>query len=123
LDRAEADKLAEQIVRLDERIFSAGIISNSGVGLGNYVREAYRSKYPRDREAWASVDFKQAMIFGSAKGTNRMLSELESIVFIRKDCKQILVWDDNKAVIAAAVLDKSINGTELSNKIRKLLGL
>ena len=123
LDQAEAEKLAEKIVGLDEGIFTCGIISNSGESLGGYVRPSHRSRYPLDKEGWASVDFKQAMVFGSAKGTNQMLSEIEAIVFIRKKSKQILIWDQERGIIATALFDKSMNGTDLGKKIRTMLGL
>ena len=90
LNQVEAKKLAEKIVGLEEGIFTAGIISNTGEGLGGYVGPSYRSKYPVDKAAWATVDFKQALVFGCAKGTNQMLSEIEAIVFIRKKSKQLL---------------------------------
>jgi hypothetical protein len=123
MEQTEAEKLAEEIVGLDERVFSAGIISNTGETLGGYVRQAFRSKYPVDKEGWAAVDFAQALIIGSAKRTDRLLSEMEAIVFIRKELKQILIWDQNRGVIAAAAFDRSISGTDLSKKIRSLLSL
>jgi hypothetical protein len=123
LDQADAEKLAQKIVSLDKGIFTAGIISNSGETLGGYVRPSHRSRFPLDKAGWATVDFKQAMVFGSAKGTNQMLSEIEAIVFIRKESKQILIWDQERGIIVAAIFDKSINGSDLGKKIRAMLGL
>jgi hypothetical protein len=123
LDQAEAEKMAEKIVGLDQRIYTAGIISNTGETLGGYVRPSYRSKFPSSKTGWATVDFKQAMVFGSAKGTNEMLSEIEAIVFIRKNAKQILIWDQHRSIIVAVLFDKSLHSSEFSDKIRKMLGL
>jgi hypothetical protein len=123
MNQAEAEKIAEKIVALDDGILTAGIISNTGETLGGYVKPSYRSKFPSSKSGWASVDFKQAMIFGSAKGTNQMLSEIEAIVFIRKNAKQILIWDQYRSVIVTVLFSKALNGSDLSTKIRKLLGL
>jgi hypothetical protein len=123
LNQAEAEKISERIVSLDEGIFTSGIISHTGESLGGYVRPSYRSKFPPSKNGWATVDFKQAMVFGSAKGTDQMLSEIEAIVFIRKNAKQILIWDQDRSVIVAVLFAKSLNGTELSYKIRAMLGL
>jgi hypothetical protein len=123
LYRGEAEELSKEIVDLNEGIFSAGIISNTGESLGGYVRPAYRSRYPVDKAGWATVDFKQAMVFGSAKGTSELLSEIEAIIFIRKELKQILIWHNRKGVIITAIFDKSMNETVLCNKIRATLGL
>lgn len=121
--QSEAEKLAEKIVGLDEAIFTAGVISNTGETLGGFVRRAYRSKYPVNKAGWASVDFKQAMVYGSARGTNSMLSDIEAILFVRMDSKQILIWDQERGIIVTALFKKSINGTDISEKIRELLGL
>jgi hypothetical protein len=121
--QAEAEKLAEKIVGLDEAIFTAGVISNTGETLGGFVRRAYRSKYPVDKARWASVDFKQALVFGSARGTNAMLSDIEAILFVRVDSKQILVWDQEKGIIVTALFKKSLNDTDIIERIRKLLGI
>jgi hypothetical protein len=113
LDQVQAEKLAEKLVGLDEGIFTAGLISNTGETLGGYVRPSYRSKFPTDKSGWATVDFKQAMIFGSAKGTSQMLSEIEAIVFIRKTSKQILIWDPERSIIVAVLFDKSLDSGKL----------
>ena len=56
----------------------------------------------------------------NAKAFDRSSSAVESVVIIRKESKTLFIWMPQHAVIIAAVLEKAANGTELSNKIRKL---
>jgi hypothetical protein len=123
LNQAEAEKLAEEIVNLDEGIFGVGILSNTGEAVGGYVRSRYRKRYSPDRLVWSEVAFKEALICGSAKETSKMLSGIESIVFIRRESKGMLILVQDRAIIVGIVFDKSMNGTDLSNKIRTFLGL
>ena len=57
----------------------------------------------------------------NAKAFDRSSSEVVSVVIIRKESKTLFIWMPQYVVIIAAVLEETVNGTILSNKIREIL--
>jgi hypothetical protein len=121
LDRAQAELLARKVVDSDEHVFSCGVISYKGESLGSYVRPSQRSKYPAGKEAWANVDFANALVLGAASKMSRLLSEIESVVYIRQESIQMLVGLPAEELIVATMLAKSVDALEMSDKLRRLL--
>ena len=120
LEPQEANRLAREVLAVDISIISVGIISNNGAPLGGSVADAHRHSVSEDPKNWEISAFKGALIMANAKAFDRSSSAVESVVIIRKESKTLFIWMPQHAVIIAAVLEKAANGTELSNKIRKL---
>ena len=117
----EASRLAQEVLAVDGEIISVGIISNNGAPLGGAVADVHRHNVSEDPKNWEISAFKAALIMANAKAFDRSSSDVESVVIIRKESKTLFVWMPQYAVILAVVFEKAVNGTNLSNKIRKLL--
>lgn len=123
MNSIEADKLAEDLSNIDKGIFGAIISTNTGQVLGDYIKPEYRSKFSSNKEDWAGIGFKGAMILGSAVAATRMLSEIESVIFIRRELKGMLILIQDENVIASIFFDRSINDADLTTRVRKFLGM
>ncbi len=123
MNAVEAEKLAEDLSNLEKGIFGAIISTNTGEVLGDYIKPEYRSKLSANKEDWAGIGFKGAMILGSAVAATRMLSDLESVIFIRRELKGMLILIPDENVIASILFQRSINGSNLTTKVRKFLGM
>jgi hypothetical protein len=123
LNAAQAEKLAEDLSNLEKGIFGAILSSNTGQVLGSYIKPEYRSKFSANKEEWAGIGFKGALILGSAVAATRMLSDLQSVIFIRSELKGMLILIPDQNVIASIIFERSLNGSDLTTKVRKFLGM
>ncbi len=64
--------------------------------------------------------FKGALIMANARAFDRSSSEIESVVIIRKESRLCSSECLNMQSQKQAVLEKTVNGTIPSNKLRKL---
>lgn len=123
MEQSEAEKLAEKILALEDKVILAGVVDERGDVIGGKVNEAYKSRFSDDKKDWELIGSRAAVIMGAVRASDGVLSDIESIVSIRKDSKQLLTWIPDKRVIVAAILPRSVDGGIVSEKIRRLFGL
>ena len=109
LDEKEARELVEKILGLDASIMSAAILSNTGVRLSHGFREDYKSKYSNNENDWSGPAFRAAMELASTKVDDKLLSQTESLIIIRKDLKQLLTYIQPKAIIVAVLIRQNLS--------------
>lgn len=123
MEELEAEKFAEKILALDDKVILAGVVDERGDVIGGKVNEAYKSRFSDDKKDWELIGSRAAVIMGAVRASDGVLSDIESIVSIRKDSKQLLSWIPDKRVIVAAILPRSVDSGSMSEKIRHLFGL
>jgi hypothetical protein len=128
----ESVELATSIADLDPSILSVGIVSNTGEALGAFTREAFRRlnigeehwKNGAFREMWGVQAFRSAMIFGSARTEEKLLSPLESVILVRKKFNiMLLTLLPFKPLIVGVIFQKNSDGQILSRKILDHFGV
>ena len=123
MNELEAQKIAEKILALDDRVIVAGVIDQKGDVIGGKLNESQKSSFSNDKKDWEEIGSRAAVIMGTVRASDKTLSDIESIVFIRKSSKQLLTWIPEKQITVAAIFPKSIDGWILSQKIRHMFGL
>jgi len=123
LPESKAGKLAETILLLDHSIRSVGIIDQLGVPMAGAIRKDLRGELPQDKRAWESKAFRAAAIMGSARTDDGTDSTIISIELIRENSKTLLVWVPEKKVTLAIVFEMGKSGAELSDAVRRHVGL
>lgn len=84
------------------------------------VREKYQSRLPSKKEEWTTESFRVATALASIKANDRKLSTTEAVIIIRRDCKVLVTWIQEMAIIIAVMFERSVIGGEMSDKITRM---
>ncbi len=80
-------------------------------------RESHTHKISLSNEEWRESAERAATIMEAVKRVDLLLSQIESIVLVRKQSKSLIMWIPQYAIILEVVLARSAEAGQVSDKI------
>ena len=122
-DKAESQRMAQEMLNLDDAVVSVGVVNHLGFLMACVVREQYARRISFSNEEWEESAQRAATIMAAVKGEDKVHSQIESIVLVRKEFKSLIMWIPHYATILKVILVRSADAAQVTDKIRANFGL